>query len=862
MNFITGPCTDCVLHESAKSNAIPTRPLVISGKKRALLVVGEAPGYNEDKEGKSWIGYSGQLLDKMVRFTKLDQLVDVYLSNSVRCKPPQNSNPNKTCVKACRPRLEHDIKQLLSEYGSVVVLCCGGPATVSVSDVKTLKHAFQKQGLKSVVFPDIDAVFYTYHPANLHPTRKPALAGAVEAHLYLLKRYLLGEWVPNQEKVEVEMCPRPVNGPLDTVALDIETYGILLGQEQSVFHPIKSKVVDGVDFPNQIVTVSLAWREGKRIRSGIFKFQNEGHRRVLYEWFTKFIKEGTTVLGQNIKFDINFLSRADATLSYLCSPTRLRLDDVLLWGFLEYELRPERGLKEICTLFGLADYNSLSVTGKLGCAKDHDDYNLHYYNCMDTVVCIKLQEIMKERIKEKFGAKSPKLSKVCSDMRNALVWNVIELEQAGVAMSIPKLTQFHNNQLALSDKLAEELKEQGWIVKGKGSEKSRRELITRALEEVGLIGDDRVEVTARKKEVSYGQGNQKLAMSYMVEGEIHDVLGRYGQFSDANHNVTSYTKPLLFDSRKGIVWEIRKGVGMCYPSWYPIPGFNNRGGEGDDQQGGQIQGRLSCKKPAAATFPPAIQECITTRFQGGKIIGYDESQIELRVAGLLSGDPVLMSAYKEKIDLHTDTAIRVFEADPEAHDFGKTYRAWAKSLNFLVLYKGGARKFRDVVMEKAGVDLEMEFCKETIDKWYRTHLVFKQWQDDLVRQAVAKGYIELPTGWSRTFSKGTAGPYLNEICNMPIQTIAAQLTHSAQFAIYCEMRRLKLRSKLFLNIYDAIYIDVYDRQEERVLDGIVGKYMRRPPLLEVLENQLNRSIPLDYEKKVYYELDFHAISPS
>lgn len=74
-----------------------------------LMVIGEAPGAQEDAEGLPFVGRSGRLLDQLLAAAGLDPAADVYICNGVKCRPPNNRKPTAGEMAACRPWLEQQI---------------------------------------------------------------------------------------------------------------------------------------------------------------------------------------------------------------------------------------------------------------------------------------------------------------------------------------------------------------------------------------------------------------------------------------------------------------------------------------------------------------------------------------------------------------------------------------------------------------------------------------------------------------------------------------------------------------------------------------------------------------------------------
>ena len=868
-------CTKCTLCESATNVGIPTRPLYDSQQvnqgETALLIVGQNPGVNEDKStqanpnGKSWIGYTGQLLTKFIGAARLRDYCDVYLANACRCRHPQGGDVSQGQVRACRNYLDEDIRTLSEVYKEVILFAIGAKGAYSVTNCSSLKETFKKQGSLSIFSPDVAnllkgkwgiRVFSTFHLAMLHPMRKPALVRAVEAHFVLLRRYLEGKFIPNEDIEEPELgIPVPKELPC-VVSCDIETYGILEGKEQTVFNPVKSKYIDGVDFVDQVVCVNFSWRnyDGK-MHSAEYVFSNPKHLRIIRQWFQEISRRKITLVGQNFKFDLMFLASADTELRYWIDPRRLKVDDTLILSFLLYEQQPEKGLKELSMLMGISDYSKMKVTGKSGNVKSPWDKELHKYNGVDGVTTLKLREELLARIAERYGADSEKLSDECVWMRNAIVWDTFDLDLNGSALDIEKLTKFHNEENArCQELLADTEREYGIKLAGKGSDKPLRSFFLECVELTDLAGDSRVTYTEKTKNISIGVENANLLKKHLPMGEHLQIVSNFQEYKERSKIVNTYTKPLLFKPRSGIVTR-SKGHGMVYPSWYPIPSYFERGGSSDAKVGGQTQGRFSCKQPARQTEPPSIRDCSTSRWDGGNLVEYDYNQDHLRMAALLSGDPPLMEVYsKEGESVHLKTAAVIFP-DIFCPDFKEKYPkeyTATKSLNFLVIFKGGAEALQSLVLRDTGVELDISFCVKAIRMWYDKHPVYKKWQDSIIDLAAKQGYLVLPTGWSRTFGLGPSGVanYTNEICNFMHQTPCAQLLQAAHYQIIHEFRDLHLKTLICLQIYDALFADIYPGEEE-VVDEIIIRNMERNTVLDIFYKWTGRYVPWTVEKKRY-----------
>lgn len=115
----------CALRATAKSTC------VWRGAERArLMVIGEAPGRDEDLAGKPFVGRAGQMLDRMLRAIDLDE-GDVHITNVVYWRPPGNRTPTPQETQVCRPFLERQVALVEPEF----LLLAGGAAAKAVLDL-------------------------------------------------------------------------------------------------------------------------------------------------------------------------------------------------------------------------------------------------------------------------------------------------------------------------------------------------------------------------------------------------------------------------------------------------------------------------------------------------------------------------------------------------------------------------------------------------------------------------------------------------------------------------------------------------------------------------------------------------------
>jgi DNA polymerase len=155
-----GDCRRCKLH--------PYRTQIVFGTgnpQARLIFIGEAPGRDEDLQGEPFVGQAGQLLNKIIQAIQL-QREEVYIANIIKCRPPENRNPEPDEIAACEPFL---IKQL--QVIRPKLICALGTFAAQTL-LKTEEKISSLRG-KFLEYQGIP-LMPTYHPAFLlrNPSRK------------------------------------------------------------------------------------------------------------------------------------------------------------------------------------------------------------------------------------------------------------------------------------------------------------------------------------------------------------------------------------------------------------------------------------------------------------------------------------------------------------------------------------------------------------------------------------------------------------------------------------------------------------------------------------------------------------------
>ncbi|MBM4201640.1 MAG: uracil-DNA glycosylase, partial [Gammaproteobacteria bacterium] len=153
LEFRVAKCKACGLHATRTQTVFG-----VGDRSASWLIIGEAPGEQEDLRGEPFVGRAGQLLNEMLRAIGLARET-VYIANILKCRPPRNRDPDRTEAESCEPFLHRQIALLKP----VIIVAAGRIAaqnllktTTPIGKLRGSVHRYQ--GIPLVV---------TYHPAYL-----------------------------------------------------------------------------------------------------------------------------------------------------------------------------------------------------------------------------------------------------------------------------------------------------------------------------------------------------------------------------------------------------------------------------------------------------------------------------------------------------------------------------------------------------------------------------------------------------------------------------------------------------------------------------------------------------------------------
>ena len=152
-----GDCTRCKLHEGRNKIVFG-----VGNPDARLMIIGEGPGADEDRLGEPFVGRAGKKLDEMIASIGLSR-DEVYIANIVKCRPPNNRDPEKDEIETCYPFLVKQIEAI----GPTAIVALGSPAAKTLLDTR-------------IGITRLRGEWHDFHGTPVMPTFHPA---------YLLRAY-------------------------------------------------------------------------------------------------------------------------------------------------------------------------------------------------------------------------------------------------------------------------------------------------------------------------------------------------------------------------------------------------------------------------------------------------------------------------------------------------------------------------------------------------------------------------------------------------------------------------------------------------------------------------------------------------
>lgn len=262
-------------------------------------------------------------------------------------------------------------------------------------------------------------------------------------------------------------------------------------------------------------------------------------------------------------------------------------------------------------------------------------------------------------------------------------------------------------------------------------------------------------------------------------------------------------------------------------------------------QSGAATGRMASQNPALQNIPIRTDEgrAIRNAFvaqRGYRIVSIDYSQIELRVAAMLSGDPKLIEIFKNGEDVHEGVAMRVFGV--QANEVDREMRRQAKVINFGILYGMGVNALK----QNLGEGTTRAAAQEFLNAYFNTFTVIAEYLEKTREFARSHGYTETMFGRRRYFRDiNSSVPFMRASAermaiNAPIQGTAADIVRVAMVRVYQHLKEKELlnEARMLIQVHDELLFEIKQSILEEVVPEITG-------IMEsILPETKSRAVPL------------------
>ena len=245
-------------------------------------------------------------------------------------------------------------------------------------------------------------------------------------------------------------------------------------------------------------------------------------------------------------------------------------------------------------------------------------------------------------------------------------------------------------------------------------------------------------------------------------------------------------------------------------------------------------GRLSSNNPNLQNIPVRtaqgreIRRAFVPRSDAYTLLAADYSQIELRIIAHLSQDPAMVSDFNLGHDIHAATAAKVFHVPME--QVTKEQRSRAKAVNFGIIYGMSAFGLAE------RMELSRSEAADIIKKYFEEYAGIKEYMNRSIALAKERGYAETILGRRRYLrdingsNSVVRGFAERNAINAPIQGSSADMIKIAMIGIHEELQRLKMQSKMILQVHDELVFDAHLDELDELKSIVENKMVNALPL--------------------------------
>ena len=501
--------------------------------------------------------------------------------------------------------------------------------------------------------------------------------------------------------------------------------------------------------------------------------------------------------GQNVKYDISVLA------NYHIEVSAPLFDTMLAHYLIEPDLR--HGMDFLAETY--LHYSPVSIEtliGKKGKGqgnmRDVEIDKIAPYACEDADITLQLRQILEPKLTE------TETREVFDTVEMPLVPVLSSIEREGVKVDTHVLRE-------LSRKFAEEAQQcEKDIYACVGAEFN-----IASPKQLGEILFDRLKLDPKAKKTKTGQYSTNEETLSKLAGK-HEIIDHILSYREVQKLKSTYVDslPALIHPRTGRIHT-------------------------DFNQAVAATGRLSSANPNLQNIPirtdkgREIRSAFVPRDAEFTLLSADYSQVELRIIAALSEETNMIEAFRSKIDIHTATAARLYGIGTE--EVTREQRSAAKTVNFGIIYGISAFGLAQ------RVNISRTEAAEIIESYFRSYPNIKKYMGDSVNYAREYGFVKTITGRRRYLKDITSANFTvrgfaeRNAINAPIQGSAADIIKKAMIAIYNEMERRHMKSKMILQVHDELVFDCHLTEVDE-LKALVR---------EKMENAVQLAVPLEVE---------------
>ena len=546
----------------------------------------------------------------------------------------------------------------------------------------------------------------------------------------------------------------------------------------------------GIDANNaDLVGLSFAWKPTEAFYVPV-PAEREEVLKILSEFKSLFENPEKRWIGQNIKYDLLVLKWYDIEIKgmlfdtmlahYVIEPDGKRSMDLLSAQYLGYEPVPIEDL--------------IGKKGKgQGNMRDVAIEKITEYAGEDADITLQLKNKFQPLLKEKA------VQNVFDKVENPLVKVLVDMEFEGIKIDVDFLNEY-----------SKELEKEAALAESNVYREAGVRFNLSSPKQLGEVLFDKLKLDPKAKKTKTGQyaTGEDVLLKLAHQSKIVDDILAYRELSKL--------KSTYVDALPAI---INRKTGRVHTSY---------------AQAVAVTGRLSSNNPNLQNIPVRtergreIRKAFIPRDANYVLVSADYSQIELRIVAAISGDPNMCLAFKERKDIHTATAAKVFGV--EEKDVTKEMRYRAKSVNFGIIYGQGAFGLAD------NLGITRTEAKIIIDNYKTQFVNIQKYMDDTIQFARDNGYVETLMGrkrWLRDINSGNftvRGFAERNAINSPIQGTAADMVKLAMIKVHEVFLKNKFKSKMLLQVHDELVFDAH-KDEVEIIKPIIIDCMQTALLL-------------------------------